>query len=107
MRTVRIAGGGCDHSNDSNTCDVMTCVQVFDDMLMPARLIMYMLPIPNELVPGYAGYIRGIATLDRVVERVLSVRHQLLLRLKGGKGYEVARAAPRAVCTRAASYLLS
>jgi hypothetical protein len=63
LREGRAGGGG---SVDS--------IQAWDELLGPAQLLGFNVPLPDAWVPGYAGYLRAIEAFEGAMLGVLKVR---------------------------------
>ena len=61
-------GDGAGEGKAPNT-DIMG---FWTDILAPAMLLAFNLPLPDALVPGYQGFVRGVAKLDLVVDEMLA-----------------------------------
>eukprot|EP00879_Flechtneria_rotunda_P008249 GHRR01008642.1.p1 GENE.GHRR01008642.1~~GHRR01008642.1.p1 ORF type:complete len:326 (+),score=85.52 GHRR01008642.1:795-1772(+) len=52
-------------------CPVM---QIYEDILTPAMLLAFDVPLPDFMIPGYGSYVKGVEQLEVVVQQVLQDR---------------------------------
>eukprot|EP00879_Flechtneria_rotunda_P001364 GHRR01001514.1.p1 GENE.GHRR01001514.1~~GHRR01001514.1.p1 ORF type:complete len:511 (+),score=138.65 GHRR01001514.1:235-1767(+) len=56
---------------DDNYIDV---VKIYEDILTPAMLLAFDVPLPDFMIPGYGSYVKGVEQLEVVVQQVLQDR---------------------------------
>jgi hypothetical protein len=53
------------------------CLQVFDDILDFAMLLIINPPLPDAMLPGFSRYAAAVDSLEAVALQLLQVRRQL------------------------------
>ena len=52
----------------------MDSIQAWDELLKPAQLLGFNVPLPDTWIPGYDGYLRSIGIFEGAMLQVLQVR---------------------------------